>query len=109
MVYLGVGMADKNVLIIEDNMVMAQLLSEKIAQEGLTPAHAQDGEAGLAAIKKKLPALVVIDFPLTTPLDGFQTLEKIRENFDTKKLTSNGISSRRSRRGGISIGKTLKR
>ena len=31
------------------------------------------------------------------------------ENFETKKLTSNGISSRRSRSGGISIGKTLNR
>lgn len=86
MVYLTVDMADKHVLIIEDNVVMAQLLSEKIAHEGLTPVLAQDGEAGLASIKKDIPALVVIDFPLTTPLDGFQTLEKIRENFDTTKL-----------------------
>ena len=32
-----------------------------------------------------------------------------RERRDTKKWTSNGMSSRRSRRGGISIGNTLKR
>jgi hypothetical protein len=33
----------------------------------------------------------------------------LRDAFETKKLTSRGMSSRPSRRGGISIGKTLNR
>ncbi len=79
-------MASKNVLIIEDNVVMAQLLSEKIAHQGLTPKHKEDGKTGLDELEKDTPALVLIDFPLSGSLDGFETLEKIREKFDAKKL-----------------------
>jgi len=79
-------MASKNVLIIEDNKVMAQLLSEKMAHEGLTPQHTPDGKTGLAELKKDKPALVLIDFPLAGPLDGFETLEKMRGEYGTEKL-----------------------
>ncbi len=65
---------------------MAQLLSEKIEHQGLKPERALDGKAGLAELEKDTPALVVIDFPLSGPLDGFETLEKIREKFDTDTL-----------------------
>lgn len=79
-------MANKNVLIIEDNKVMAQLLSEKIAHQGLTPAHEETGKAGLDALDKDIPALVLIDFPLAGEPDGFGTMEKIRSQFDADKL-----------------------
>ncbi len=68
-----------SVLIIEDNYFMAQLLSEKIAHQGLTPVHAQDGKIGLAELEKKIPSLILLDLPLSGPLDGVQTLAAIRK------------------------------
>ncbi|MEK7638329.1 MAG: ATPase, T2SS/T4P/T4SS family [Patescibacteria group bacterium] len=76
----------KNVLIIEDNKVMAQLLSEKIAHQGLVPVHAENGKAGLEALKKSVPALVLIDFPLSGSPDGFELLETIRKGYAIDKL-----------------------
>jgi general secretion pathway protein E len=76
----------KRVLIIEDSLVMAQLLAEKIEHQGLTPTHAQDADAGLAELEKETHALAVIDFPVSDPEEGFATLQKIREKYDRETL-----------------------
>lgn len=69
----------KSVLIIEDNFFMAQLLSERIAHQGLAVSHAEDGTAGIAELEKKAPDLVLLDLPLSGKLDGWATLERIRK------------------------------
>src|SRR5688572_3950142 len=74
--------AGKRVLIIEDNYFMAQLLSEKIAHQGLAVTHAQDGQTGLDEMRKKMPDLVLLDLPLSGKLDGWVTLERIRSAND---------------------------
>lgn len=65
---------------------MAQLLSEKIAHQGLVPVHAQDGTSGLSEIEKKAPALIVVDIPLSGKMDGFDTLEAL-----SKKPEARGV------------------
>jgi type II secretory ATPase GspE/PulE/Tfp pilus assembly ATPase PilB-like protein len=69
----------KHVLIIEDNFFMAQLLSEKISHQGLSVTHAQDGESGLDELKKRAPALILLDLPLSGKIDGWQTLTRLRK------------------------------
>jgi len=72
----------KSVLIIEDNFFMAQLLSERIAHQGLAVSHAEDGEAGIAEMEKKTPDLILLDLPLSGKLDGWATLKRIRETHE---------------------------
>ena len=76
----------KSVLIIEDNLFMAQLLSERIAHQGVVAVLAPDGKTGLAEIEKKAPALVLIDIPLSGTPDGFETLTAIRKNKDAANI-----------------------
>jgi len=71
----------KNVLIIEDNFFMAQLLSEKIAHQGFTPAHEPDGEVGLAEIEKKVPDLLLVDLPLAGKVEGWSMLEQLHKKY----------------------------
>ena len=45
----------ESVLIIEDNLFMAELLVEKIANEGINAISAYDGEDALNKIEKSKP------------------------------------------------------
>lgn len=65
---------------------MAELLAEKIANQGFEAIIAADGKEGLEQAKKAEPILVILDLPLLGEIDGFQVLEKLRAIHDKKAL-----------------------
>jgi len=77
---------EKKVLIIEDNFFMAQLLGEKISHQGFLAMHAQDGKKGLEEAEKQIPALILVDIPLSGELNGFDTLLAIRGRKNLKNV-----------------------
>lgn len=80
------NVSGKSVLIIEDNFFMAQLLSEKIAHQGLVAIHAQDGTSGLSELESKSPALILVDLPLSGALDGYSMLVSISKSEKAKGI-----------------------
>ncbi|MGD0977236.1 MAG: ATPase, T2SS/T4P/T4SS family [Minisyncoccia bacterium] len=76
----------KGILIIEDNPFMAELLAEKINNQGFSASSAYDGSEGLEKLENIKPSLVLLDLPLSGSIDGFEVLRKIRETYDAGTL-----------------------
>ncbi|WP_313300456.1 response regulator transcription factor [Diaphorobacter sp.] len=70
-----------NLLMIEDDVRLAQMVSEYLAQSGLQVHHCGDGTSGLARLQgpdsAELPDLVILDLMLPD-MDGLEICRRIR-------------------------------
>jgi DNA-binding response OmpR family regulator len=66
------------VLVIDDDGDIRRLVAELLRRAGLTVEEAEDGRSGLRALHKTSPDLVVLDVSMPD-LDGWETLERIRD------------------------------
>jgi CheY-like chemotaxis protein len=66
----------KKIVIVEDDRFLSLVLKGRLEKEGYNVIPAYDGEEGLIAIKKELPALVVLDLVMPK-MTGFELLEKL--------------------------------
>jgi DNA-binding response OmpR family regulator len=66
------------VLVIDDDADIRGLVAELLGRAGLSVEQAEDGRAGLRALHRSPPDLVVLDVSMPD-LDGWQTLERIRD------------------------------
>ncbi|MFA4871799.1 MAG: response regulator [Patescibacteria group bacterium] len=71
-----------NILIVEDDVFLADLYKTKFSLEGFGVFVAYDGEKGLELAKKNLPEVILLDLVLPK-IGGFTVLEKLKED---KKL-----------------------
>jgi len=72
-----VVVAQEKLLVVEDDRNLVKLLKYNLEKEGWRVVAAADGEAGLAALRKEKPDLVVLD-GMMPKLDGFEFLKIIR-------------------------------
>jgi len=79
-------MVKKNILIIEDDKVLAMALQTALSKEGYETEVSFDGEDGYEKILKKQPDLILLDI-LLPKLFGLELLARVRENKD-KKISS---------------------
>lgn len=73
-------------LVVDDDRVLADLVSFTLRREGFQVIQAQDGESALQRWAEEQPDIILLDvnLPKTTPLsDGFAVCRKIREKADT--------------------------
>ena len=73
------------ILVIDDDADIRGLLAELLARAGHQVEQAADGRLGLRAFHKSQPDLVVLDVSMPE-LDGWQTLERIRDLSDVPVL-----------------------
>jgi len=69
--------AQEKLLVVEDDRNLVKLLKYNLEKEGYRVVSAADGEAGLSALRKERPDLVVLD-AMMPKLDGFEFLKIIR-------------------------------
>jgi two-component system cell cycle response regulator len=69
----------KRILVIEDDYVQRQVLSEKITAEGFDVITAHDGESGYQAAIANEPNLILLDNRMPG-MSGYQMLKKLRES-----------------------------
>ena len=74
-----------NVLIVEDDSFLANIYKTKFEMEGFKINVSENGEAALIDVKKKKPAIILLDI-LLPKLDGFAVLLKLKEDKDTKDI-----------------------
>jgi len=74
-----------NILIIEDDIFLADLYRTKFTLEGFNISVAYDGEKGLEAVKKKMPDVILLDLVLPK-IGGFEVLEKIKGDKKLKNI-----------------------
>lgn len=73
-------------LVVDDDKVLADLVTFALRREGFEVVQAQDGESALQRWEQEKPDIVILDvnLPKTVPaLDGFTVLRRIREKSDT--------------------------
>ena len=69
----------KRILVVEDNLALAEGLAYNLRHEGHEVRIAEDGESGLADVRAWAPDLVILDLMLPR-LDGYGVLAAIRED-----------------------------
>jgi DNA-binding response OmpR family regulator len=71
-------MSRARILVVDDEADIRELLRELLGRAGYDVAVAEDGRAGLRALFAERPELVILDVNMPG-LDGWQTLERIRD------------------------------
>jgi DNA-binding response OmpR family regulator len=74
-------MADRRILVVDDDPDIRGLLRELLDRRGFTVTEATDGQEALRVFFDERPDLVVLDVAMPG-LDGWKTLERIRELSD---------------------------
>lgn len=69
----------KTILIIDDDVNIAQLLSDKLEHAQYETIVATNGETGLEIALQKHPTLILLDIKMPK-MDGLTTLKKLRQN-----------------------------
>src|SRR4051812_40780716 len=80
------------VLIVDDHADLRALLRILLERAGADVLEASDGRAALRALYAERPELVVLDVDMPV-LDGWGTLERIREASDIPVLMLTGSAS----------------
>ncbi|MEK7564353.1 MAG: response regulator [Patescibacteria group bacterium] len=75
----------KKIYIVEDDVFLGQILSQRIAAETTSLTLFKNGEDALAAIIQNVPDIVVLDIFLPG-MDGFKVLENMKLNDNTKSI-----------------------
>ncbi|OGF25238.1 hypothetical protein A2331_06020 [Candidatus Falkowbacteria bacterium RIFOXYB2_FULL_34_18] len=71
------------IMIVEDYQVLREVISEKFSKEGFAVVAAASGEEALAKLESFIPDVILLDV-IMPGLNGFEVLQKIRENSDEK-------------------------
>jgi DNA-binding response OmpR family regulator len=91
------------ILVIDDDEDIRTLLRELLERAGYSVDEAADGKTGLRQLFANVPALVILD--VTMPdLDGYQTLERIRDLSDVPVLMLTARTQELEKVRGLSAG-----
>lgn len=78
-----VDLSGKSVLLAEDDQSQANLVRQRLIQEGLSVQHVQNGREAMTALRTRDFSLIILDVKM--PLfDGFEVLERIRGELELK-------------------------
>jgi DNA-binding response OmpR family regulator len=91
------------ILVVDDDADIRRLLRELLERIGHTVDEAEDGKTALRKLFANPPSLVILD--VTMPeLDGFQTLERIRDLSDVPVLMLTARAQELEKVRGLSAG-----
>ena len=94
------------ILIIEDDELVTQTLTDMLELNGFQVTSASNGAAGLAAAKHQLPTIVITDLAMPG-MTGFELLESFRKDPDLRTVPVIVISAsidRAATRRGMELG-----
>ncbi len=72
--------AVQTIVLVEDDLELAELTKERLEREGFSVRHEENGEAGRDAIVGSQPDLVVLDIMLPG-IDGFEVCKQVRPDY----------------------------
>ena len=87
--------ADKNgkvLLIVEDDVVFADVLKDYALEKGFQPLLAHQGDLGLQMAMEKLPDAIILDIMLPV-MDGWTILKKLKANVHTQHIPVHMMSA----------------
>jgi DNA-binding response OmpR family regulator len=95
--------SDEPILVVDDDPKILRLVRMYLEREGFRVATAADGLAAIAAIRERVPRVVVLDLMLPA-LDGFEVLRVARAESDVAVLMLSARGSTADRISGIASG-----
>jgi len=97
------NIADRRVLIVEDDSTVAEVATSYLRAAGLLVSHVEDGFAALAAIERSSPDLVILDRMLPG-IDGVEVCRRIRQLSPTPIIMLTALGSEDDRIDGLTAG-----
>jgi DNA-binding response OmpR family regulator len=91
------------ILVIDDEEDIRTLLRELLERAGYSVDEAADGKAGLRQLYANAPALVILDVSMPD-MDGYETLERIRDLSDVPVLMLTARTQELEKVRGLSAG-----
>ncbi len=76
---------NKTVLLVEDERNLLKMYNRKFTLEGFRVLQAENGKQALEIVKTEKPAVILLDI-IMPELDGFQVLERLESNPETKDI-----------------------
>lgn len=73
------------ILLAEDDIILSELYTERLKQEGFTVVHAGNGEEALEFVKEYNPSLIILDI-MMPKMNGLDVLKSLKENPETAKI-----------------------
>lgn len=89
------------ILLVEDNELIRDMLSERLERKGFHVYRAVDGAEGVEVAKVEKPDLILLDMSLPV-MDGWQAARQLKANDETQAipiiaLTAHAIAGDRER------------
>lgn len=75
---------NKDILLVEDDAILAEMYQEKLTMEGYNIIIAENGEIALKKAKKN-PALILLDI-MMPGINGFEVLKQLKNSPRTKNV-----------------------
>ena len=97
---------NQKVLVVEDDQVMAGLLTDKLAKKEMEVSYAVNGESCFKEIEKSVPDIILLDLILPGT-SGFDILKKIKSDERTKAtpvIVLSNLGSREEIQKGLELG-----
>ena len=92
-----------DILIVEDDLELAELLTDFLRDEGYTVSSVDSGERALELYEKYGAKLVVLDINLPD-VNGFSVCSKLRESADTPILIVSARTDKEDKLNGLDLG-----
>lgn len=78
-------MAEKKILIVDDNQMNMELVSDLLEVNGFQVLQAGDASAGIDLARKERPDLILMDIQLPG-MDGLQATRILKEDMATREI-----------------------
>lgn len=91
------------ILVVEDDRNIATLLQKYLLRDGFRVELAHDGMSALKRVRRRCPALVILDVMLPV-LDGWQVCRHIRDHSEVPILMLTALEQEADRIQGFSLG-----
>jgi DNA-binding response OmpR family regulator len=73
------------ILLAEDDLILSELYTERLKQEGFAVVHANNGEEALEFVKEYHPSLIILDI-MMPKMNGLDVLKNLKENPETAAI-----------------------
>jgi two-component system alkaline phosphatase synthesis response regulator PhoP len=97
------GMADKNVLIVDDDIKTVELVRLYLTRDGYGVLAAYDGIEALRLARENRPDLIVLDLMLPD-IDGFEVCRTLRQESDVPIIMLTARSTDQDKLTGLGLG-----
>ena len=93
----------RSVLIVEDDLVFAEVLADMVHTRGFLALVAADGESGIALAERYQPSAVILDVMLPH-IDGWGVMRSLKDNPVTRHIPVHFITCLEERQKAMSMG-----